>query len=116
MSEKHDQQWDYKIRCNSHNEDIVFNGKEVASHSSRKTYGDSQNRYNCLDLYQTESGKYVLVDEYVTHWQGEEGTKNVYICENLDEVKSYFTDREGKLSEWEKEFLEDAGISLVKEI
>ena len=114
MSEK--KQYDYRLRCDNHDKDLVFNGEEIASTSTRTTYGDSQNRYSCVTLYKTESGKYILLEENISHWQGESNSQNALILDSLDEVSAHFTDHEYGLARWEKEFLQEVGIDLVQEI
>ena len=112
----------FKIRCDNFNEDLVFTGEKIATGGNRSTYGDAQNRYNYYELYRSESGKYIFVDEYVTHWQGETGSRNGYILDSVDDLKLHIIERDGMrpeddfLSEWEKEFLEEAGIDLVIEV
>ena len=107
----------HMIRCDNHREDLVFDGRLMASQDNRWVNGRDQTRYSNLSLYVTDSGKYVYHYEYITLWQGESSTSNVQIYDTLAEFKEAFlADGREMISDFEKDFLAEAGIPLIKRI
>ena len=107
---------EYTIRADNHREDLVFDGELIASGDNSWVNGKNETRYSKLSLYLTTSEKYVYHSEYISLWIGESSTSIVEIYDSLKEFKEAFlTDREG-ISDFEKDFLKEAGIPLVKRI
>ena len=106
----------FKIRSDNHVNDLTFVGKSVAYGTERRNNTQTDSRYSSYELFETESGKYVLVDEYTTHWQGEDGSRKAFIFDSINDVKGFIVDDRDSVPEWQKEFLDDCGIFLVKEI
>lgn len=61
---------------------VKFTGEEIASAGGKWRNGKEQTRWSTLTLYRTKGGKYVLQSEYITMWQGENGTSQVTVCDN----------------------------------
>lgn len=61
---------------------VKFNGEEIAGAGGKWRNGKEQTRWSTLTLYRTKGGKYVLHQEYVTMWQGEDSTSQVTVCDN----------------------------------
>lgn len=74
-----------KIRLHRDNQkDLVFNGEEIASTSSKWISGQDQTRWTEYTLYRTAGGKYVLQRVYITRWQGESGSEEAEIFDDAD--------------------------------
>ena len=71
--------------------DKVFMGKELAYVSTRWIAGREQTRWDAYTLYKTASGKFVLKEEYISLWQGEESTLNVKVFDTEAEMLEYLT-------------------------
>ena len=80
-----------KIRIHRGNmKDLVFTGEEIASASNKWINGQDQSRWEDLTLYRTTGGKYVLQREYCTQWQGESGSDDAEIFDNVAELNEHF--------------------------
>lgn len=87
--------------------DLEFTGEKLAGVSGRWAHGQEQNRWTDLSLYRAEGGKYVVVNRYVTWWEGEESTTRATVCDTARAVYDLLTDG-GKedLGRLDKELLE----------
>ena len=107
----------FTIRADNRVRDLRFKGEQIAEGSNWNTNGNRNNRWTSYELYRTESEKVVFVTHYHTMWQGEEDDRTVYVYESLQELEDYFElDEMESLAEWQKEFLEEAGIEIVEDI
>ena len=107
----------YRIRTNNRNTDLRFTGEEVASWSNRIIgNGGDSSRWREWDLYKTDSGKFVYIQNDVTLWQGESDRKIAKIFDSLDAVGKYFISKTDRLTTDEKEFLDQCGIELIEDI
>jgi len=63
---------------------IRFKGRELAETNTRgrTPEGHEDSRWDRYTLYMTRAGKYVLVHEYVTQWQGELGRQEAWTGED----------------------------------
>jgi len=88
--------------------DLVFEGVELAESSNRRFEGPGQNRYTTLTLYKTKGGKYVLLDEYRTHWQGEDDRITAEVYDTVDDLLEELIGPDGEVSEMKKELIRSA--------
>lgn len=95
---------------------LRFQGKEIASASTWKHYGPDQNRFTNLTVYQTKGGKYVLRNEYVTRWQGENGTSQADIYESIEDLMDSVIGNEEYLTEDGKPFIPNLAKELAEEL
>lgn len=106
--------------------DLKFQGQQIAFGTNREHQGDLQNRYNEVTIYKTKAGKYVLHQEYVTHWQGENNTSCASVHDTMKDAMDRFKYGETDLDEldyaqyglsrWQKEFVEACGFPEYEEI
>ena len=99
--------------------DLEFEGQEIATGSEYRSNGERQNRYNEWTLYgmgeSVKSCNYLLHEQYITRYQGEESTSRVYVFDTLESVRDHFiTDETDYISDDVKVFLQDAGINMVE--
>ncbi len=94
---------------------LKFTGKMVASAMSGdnkelgRRYSGEHGRWKRIELYVTQTGKYVCYQENLTRWQGERNTAFAAVCETDNEVIRFFG------SCWiAKELYEEAGIEYVQ--
>ena len=95
--------------------DLRFCGKLLASAASSGShvgsYSGQTGRWTELELYITESGKYICYQIGRTIWAGERDRHSGKVCETLEEVKDFFGHR------WlAKELYADAGIDDAIEV
>jgi hypothetical protein len=88
--------------------DLVFEGWELAESSNRKFEGPGQNRYTTLTLYKSRAGKYVLLDEYKTHWQGEDDRTDAAVYDTIEDLLADLIGDDGAVSEMRKELIKGA--------
>ena len=63
--------------------DLVFDGEKLADVDD----SDYQStRWSEIDIYRTDSGKYVVAQVYRTRWQGEEDSHRADVCESAAAV------------------------------
>lgn len=74
------------------NRPLVFMGAVVANISGRHDGGHDSIRYHDLTLYKTESGKWVLHDEYISRMQGEACTKHAWVFSSFKGMLDYLYD------------------------
>lgn len=95
--------------------DIKFIGERIAKAASSddkafgSSYSGSTGRWTELNLYQTQSGRYICQTIGCTRWQGEHDRYSARICDTLDEVIAYFG--HGWLA---KELYENANIDATQ--
>jgi hypothetical protein len=68
------------------NRPLAFVGEKIASASSRQPNGPCQTRWHELDLYRTESGKYVVAIAYRTQWEKELPEDLAYIEDSVEGI------------------------------
>jgi hypothetical protein len=86
---------------------IKFTGELIGDAGGKWQNGREQTRWTELELYRTESGKYVLSNEYVTCWQGESGSHTVTIFDSAKALIKYL-ESDGGLGRLDTELLRDA--------
>lgn len=91
--------------------DLRFSGWRLLSVNNKSHQGREQNRWHELTLYATKGGKLVCLHEYISLWQGEDGTSEAEVCESQDEVMSFFG-----LSSLAKELYDSLGIEAVERV
>ena len=104
--------------------DLKFSGELIAEASDHSHQGSRQNRWTEMRLYKTTSGKFVLVEEHITCWQGESNTITALVLESEEAVVDAIEmgheemgfEEGGRISDVAKELLEDAGIEFVEEV
>lgn len=87
---------------------VKFSGICLATAGGRWQSGREQTRWTELSLYRTKGGKYVLMRDWNTLWQGESCDTTVIICNSPAEVVSALEDNEGELGRLDTELLRDA--------
>jgi hypothetical protein len=75
--------------------DIVFTGHligtaETSPDNTRRDYSGSTGRWQELELYKTDGGKYVCSRMHGTQWQSERDHYEAAICENEVDVINFF--------------------------
>ena len=93
--------------------DLTFNGLRLGSGSDHESNGSQDSRWSEIDIYRTDSGKYVVAQVYRTQWQGESESHHAEVCESAAEVLGLLEleeDEEGPggISNMAKEALEAA--------
>ena len=92
--------------------DLSFTGVLIGSGSDHEHQGPQNTRWSEIDMYRTDSGKYVVAQVYRTQWQGEEGSRRAEVVGSPAEVLELLSweDEEGNnsLSNLAKEALEAA--------
>ena len=98
--------------------DLRITGEQLATASSHHYQGDRQNRWTELELYKTESGKYVIATIGRTCWQGESDYHTAVICDTEQEViRALENDEHSEGLGWlAKELLDEAGIDHAEEL
>lgn len=91
--------------------DLTFEGWELAESSNRRFEGPGQNRYTTLTIYKTKGGKYVLLEEYRTHWQGEDDRTTAEVYANIDDLLDRLIGDDGTVSEMRKELIKGAAAA-----
>ena len=89
---------------------LVFEGEKVAFVSNKWINGQDQSRWNELTLYRTKGGKYVLKRKYVTCWQGESGSLEADIYDNVSDLVNTFGGGGSAFTVLEKELMEEAAV------
>ena len=92
--------------------DLTFTGVLIGSGSDHEPQGPNNSRWSEIDIYRTDSGKYVVAQVYRTRWQREEGSRRAEVVGSPAEVLELLSweDEEGNsgLSNLAKEALEAA--------
>ncbi len=92
--------------------DLSFTGVHIAVASDHEHQGPQNTRWSEIDIYRTDSGKYVVAQVYRTRWQGEEDSHRADVCESPADVLELLSweDEEGNngISNMAKEALEAA--------
>ena len=94
--------------------DLRITGAHIGSASTSDDRSDSDysgdpGRWTEMELYRTESGKFVCRISHMTRWQGESDRHTVEVCETLDELFEFAGD--GSLA---CRLYADAGIDFVE--
>lgn len=98
-----------KIKIARDNEpDLVFDGEQIASVTSKGRSRDT-GRWTKLELYKTESGKFICVEIGCTQWEGERTRNRAVVVELEHDIQDFFGF--GWLA---KELYADAGIEAVE--
>jgi len=92
----------------THGKTVRFTGQEIASASGRWVAGRDQNRWTDLTLYRTKGGRYILDIDYTTQWQGEQCSRQIYVCDTAAAVVGQLTSEEGELGRLDTELLQKA--------
>lgn len=87
---------------------VRFTGVQIATAGGRFQNGREQNRYTELTLWRTKGGKYVLMIDYTTQWQGESCSTRVIPCATPADVVAELTDEAGEIGRLDAELLRDA--------
>ncbi len=66
---------------------LEFEGKALASASSRTMGGQDYSRWHELKLFQHDDGRYIVATAYRTQWQGEHDHDDVIVCNSPEEVE-----------------------------
>ena len=93
--------------------DLDFAGEKLAQSGDQEMNGPRSSRFNEVTVYKTTGGNFVVYEEYITYWQGEDITRKVFIYGSIEEVKSHFAER---FDAYIKELLDDLGIPHVRKI
>ena len=87
--------------------DLSFTGVLIGSGSDHEHQGPQNTRWSEIDMYRTDSGKYVVAQVYRTQWQGEEGSRRAEVVGSPAEVL--------ELLEWEDDEGSSGLSNLAKE-
>ena len=87
--------------------DLTFAGVLIGSGSDHEHQGPQNSRWSEIDIYRTDSGKYIVAQVYRTRWQGEEDSHRAEVCESAAAVL--------ELLEWEDEEGNGGLSNLAKE-
>ena len=79
------------------NKTLRFTGKAIACEDDQFIAGREQNRWDLVELYETQSKKYILVSEYQTRWQGEQCTIDYQIFNSKQELIDYAIEQDDHL-------------------
>ena len=94
------------------NKDLAFTGVKIGSGSDHEHQGPQNSRWSEIDIYRTDSGKYVVSQVFRTQWQGEENSHRADVCESAAAVLELLSweDEDGNsgISNMAKEALEAA--------
>jgi hypothetical protein len=75
------------VKCVIDGKAVKFKvAEELGFASNRWVAGREQTRWDEIEVLKTAKGKYVLRQEYVTLWQGEQGSNTYRIFDSLDEL------------------------------
>jgi hypothetical protein len=75
------------VKCVIDGKAVKFKvAEELGFASDRWIAGREQTRWSELEVVRTAKGKYVLRDEYVSMWQGEQGSITYTVYDTLDEL------------------------------
>ena len=86
--------------------DLAFAGVLISSGSDHEHQGPQNSRWSEIDIYRTDSGRYVVAQVYRTQWQGEDSHR-ADVCESAAAVM--------ELLEWEDEEGNNGLSNLAKE-
>lgn len=75
--------------------DIRFTGELMARVKSspaqaHPSYSNNTGRWTELELYKTQTGKFVCLEIGCTQWQGEHNRYNAKVCDSVEEVTQFF--------------------------
>ncbi|MCL4473881.1 MAG: hypothetical protein M1455_08090 [Actinobacteria bacterium] len=101
----------YRVRRDG-KKDLSFTGINIAEASDHEHQGPQNTRWSEIEIYKTDSGKYVVAQVYRTRWQGEEDSHRAEVCESPADVLELLSweDEDGNngISNMAKEALETA--------
>lgn len=98
--------------------DLVFTGVHLAGASDHEHQGPQNSRWSEIDIYRTDSSKYIVAQTYRTCWQGESDSRRADVCESAQAVYDLLSWEEDGGEEWEdgRKVEHDTGISdMAKE-
>ena len=93
--------------------DVSFQGKLIAEETDYEHNGSKNSRWHTIQLFETESGRYVVYESYATMWQNESCHHGVTEFMTLDEVAEHFVNDHRDMT---KAFLASIGKSQFREI
>lgn len=92
--------------------DLSFTGVLLGSGSDHEHQGPQNSRWSEIDIYRTDSDRYVVAQTFRTLWQGEEDSRRAEVCQPAADVLELLSweDEDGNsgLSDLAKETLEAA--------
>lgn len=89
-------------------EDIAFEGEELAEVSDRWVGSKEQVRWTTYALYKTESGRYVLYEEFKTGREPQVGRKTASVFRSAEEVADWVLEDDDVISNLKKRLFESA--------
>ncbi len=87
--------------------DLQFTGVKIGSGSDHEHQGPQNSRWSEIDIFRTDSGRYVVAQVFRTRWQGEEDSRRAEVCESAAAVL--------ELLEWEDEEGNSGISNMAKE-
>jgi len=96
---------------------LTFEGILLAESTTREINGPRSNRWHNYELHRTRGGKYVLVHEYITLWQGEANFRDAWVSEDANEVfQRAVENNDGYFSDALVELAWKAGIDIAEKL
>jgi hypothetical protein len=86
---------------------IVFHGEQIGSSTTK---GMNSTRWTNVEVYRTQSGKYIVGIADITCWQGERDSFSAEVFGTIDEAVSHIEETVPSLAE---EIAEELGVSEV---